>query len=250
METFGGRLKAAREAGGVSLKEIAAATKISVSALDALERNDFSRLPGGIFGRAFIRAYAVEVGLDPEATVRDFQTEMGRNERDASTTALRPEVTPEDREFLERQRRAAHALRIGVGVIVLGLIAFGLSQTRTLWQRAVPPAASAAKPDIPLPIVRPPAAAPATAPVSSLTIDLQATSDCWIRIVSDGRSSQMVLRPGERKQITADREVVLDVGNAGALTWSINGKAAKALGPAGTRRQATVTPSNVESFVK
>src|SRR5687768_18604324 len=69
---FGGLMKRQREDRGVSLRRIADATKISVSALEALERNDISRLPGGIFSRAFVRSYAIEIGLDPEQTVRDF----------------------------------------------------------------------------------------------------------------------------------------------------------------------------------
>jgi cytoskeletal protein RodZ len=69
---FGAHLRQAREQRGVSLREIAERTKISVLALEALERNDISRLPGGIFTRAFVRSYASEVGLDPEDTVRRF----------------------------------------------------------------------------------------------------------------------------------------------------------------------------------
>src|SRR5437867_13203656 len=69
---FGGRLREARERRGMSLRQIANTTKISVAVLEALERNDVSRLPGGIFGRAFVRSYAVEVGLDPERTIQDF----------------------------------------------------------------------------------------------------------------------------------------------------------------------------------
>lgn len=69
---FGNRMKRQREERGVSLRRIADATKLSVSALEALERNDISRLPGGIFTRAFVRSYAIEIGLDPEQTVRDF----------------------------------------------------------------------------------------------------------------------------------------------------------------------------------
>ena len=72
MTDFGGRLRQARERRGVSLRQIAANTKISVAALEALERNDVSRLPGGIFSRAFVRSYAIEVGLDPDETVREF----------------------------------------------------------------------------------------------------------------------------------------------------------------------------------
>src|SRR3954468_21057749 len=69
---FGGKLRDARERRGVSLRQIANATKISVAALEALERNDISRLPGGIFSRAFVRSYAIEIGLDPEPTIQEF----------------------------------------------------------------------------------------------------------------------------------------------------------------------------------
>jgi transcriptional regulator with XRE-family HTH domain len=69
---FGSSLRQARERCGVSLREIANVTKISLPALEALERNDVSHLPGGIFSRAFVRAYAREVGLDPEETVKSF----------------------------------------------------------------------------------------------------------------------------------------------------------------------------------
>src|SRR2546422_7280409 len=69
---FGARLRDARERRGISLRQIANATKISVGALEALERNDISRLPGGIFSRAFVRSYAIEVGLDPESTIQEF----------------------------------------------------------------------------------------------------------------------------------------------------------------------------------
>jgi cytoskeletal protein RodZ len=71
---FGARLREARERRGLSLRAIADATKISVRALEALERNYISPLPGGIFSRAFVRAYAMEVGLDPEQTIADFIT--------------------------------------------------------------------------------------------------------------------------------------------------------------------------------
>ena len=69
---FGMRMKRLREERGVSLRYIADTTKISIRALEALERDDISRLPGGIYSRAFVRAYAIEIGLDPEQTLRDF----------------------------------------------------------------------------------------------------------------------------------------------------------------------------------
>ena len=73
---FGARIRQAREQRGISLLQVAETTKISVSVLEALERNDISRLPGGIFSRGFVRSYAVEIGVDPEQTVRDFMAQF------------------------------------------------------------------------------------------------------------------------------------------------------------------------------
>src|SRR5688572_11223331 len=137
MNDFGARLKAARVKSGVSLREIATTTKISVAALEALEREDYSRLPGGIFSRAFIRAYALQVGLDPETTVNEFLTELQRFERE-SKVATRVEITPEDQEFLERQRRAQLWLKLVAVVLFLTAIAIVAWQTRSLWQTPPP----------------------------------------------------------------------------------------------------------------
>lgn len=69
---FGAALRKAREQRKLSLSEVAAQTKVRASLYAALERNDISHWPGGIFRRAFVRAYAETVGLDAEATVKDF----------------------------------------------------------------------------------------------------------------------------------------------------------------------------------
>src|SRR5215510_11667082 len=91
-DDFGSRMRHAREQRGVSLRTIAESTKISVSALEALERNDISRLPGGIFSRAFVRSYAAEVGIDPEQTVREFLAQFPHE----SVTAGSPHVRFDD----------------------------------------------------------------------------------------------------------------------------------------------------------
>jgi cytoskeletal protein RodZ len=72
MSDFGQKLRAARERHGVSLRQLSDLTKFSVAAIEAFERSDASRLPGGIFARAFVRSYAAAVGLDPEKTVLQF----------------------------------------------------------------------------------------------------------------------------------------------------------------------------------
>ena len=71
-ESFGARLRGERERRQISLSSIAADTKINLALLQALERDDVSRWPAGIFRRAFIRGYAQAVGLDPVAITREF----------------------------------------------------------------------------------------------------------------------------------------------------------------------------------
>jgi hypothetical protein len=72
MNSLGARLRDQRLRQRIPLRAIAAETKISESLLEALERDDVSRWPGGIFRRAFIRAYAQAIRLNPDEVVREF----------------------------------------------------------------------------------------------------------------------------------------------------------------------------------
>ena len=73
MASFGESLRREREMRGVSLEEIAATTKINPRFLQALEDDDFAKIPGGIFTRSFLRAYASYLGLDIERILAEYQ---------------------------------------------------------------------------------------------------------------------------------------------------------------------------------
>ena len=73
MVSLGEELKRERELREISLREISEATKISVRILEAIENDNYGKLPGGIFNRNFLRAYAGFIGLDPEIIVRKYQ---------------------------------------------------------------------------------------------------------------------------------------------------------------------------------
>jgi hypothetical protein len=70
--SFGARLRTQREEQQVALVDIAEQTKIKLSLLESLERDDVSHWPSGIFRRSYIRAYARAIGLDPDVTLREF----------------------------------------------------------------------------------------------------------------------------------------------------------------------------------
>jgi cytoskeletal protein RodZ len=72
MDSFGSRLRYERERRQIALKSIAESTKINLSLLEGLERDDVSRWPSGIFRKSFVRSYAEAIGLKPESIVREF----------------------------------------------------------------------------------------------------------------------------------------------------------------------------------
>jgi len=119
-------LRLARERRKLTLQAVSETTKISPGVLTALESNDIEHLPGGLFIRSFVRAYATEVGLDPEETVNALLEAF---------PDLRPERLVRSREDLSVAERAATqpgvartAIRLIVlsAIVVAVLIFFGL----------------------------------------------------------------------------------------------------------------------------
>jgi cytoskeletal protein RodZ len=104
--TFGPRLRQERERRHISLTSIAENTKISRALLEALERDDVSRWPTGIFRRSFVRSYAQAIGLDPDEVVREFlerfpdpsaaNAEAAEGQPQARTPAGRASLQPRD----------------------------------------------------------------------------------------------------------------------------------------------------------
>ncbi len=74
---FGEHLRREREMRGISLEEIATATRIGTRFLEALESEQWSKLPGGVFNRGFVRAVAHHLGLDEEALLGEYTLATG-----------------------------------------------------------------------------------------------------------------------------------------------------------------------------
>lgn len=253
MEHLGERLRQAREAAGLSLRDMERRTKIPITALEALERNDFSRLPGGIFGRSFVRSYALEVGFEPDATIAEFLEALEQEEREKAErrAARRNAITSDDRKFLERQRRALIALRIVVVLVVVGLGALVTWRVRVWLERPDPPSAPPAPAAS---VIVPPAPADAL-PVASaevgpdMVLEFDIVDDTWLEVtVDDGAPVTRLYRAGEQYRVTATREVLLDVSNAGALHLTIDGRTAEPLGGVGQRVRTRITRENVAEF--
>jgi cytoskeleton protein RodZ len=259
---FGNRLREARERRGISLRQIANTTKISVNALEALERSAISRLPGGIFSRSFVRSYALEVGLDPDETLQEFIAQFPHD----SVTAGHPTSKQvEDHEAIESNRRMATTfLRLTlVSVPLAGVVAyFGASGRPDLLPApaVVVDAAPAPVPEpqaIPATLAPavPPAQAPGSvpapvpAPVDRLTIVVSASRSCPVEATIDGEKSERLLQAGEHQTLVARREAILTVGDAGAVTVTLNGAEARPLGKAGDAVTRRFDLNNVKDYL-
>jgi cytoskeleton protein RodZ len=75
--TFGERLKREREMREVTLKEVTTATRIGPRFLEALENEEWDKLPGGVFNRGFVRAIARFLGLDEENLLAEYDLAHG-----------------------------------------------------------------------------------------------------------------------------------------------------------------------------
>jgi cytoskeleton protein RodZ len=103
MGTFGDRLRRERETRGITLEQVSESTKISSRSLQALERDEFDKLPGGIFNKGFVRAYAHHLGLDEDQAVSDFITACGGEKEQPLPDP------PIQRAIARGQRTEAHA---------------------------------------------------------------------------------------------------------------------------------------------
>jgi len=118
MTSFGKQLKRERESRGVSVKEIAESTKIGSGYLTALENNDFATLPGRVFSKGYVRAYADYLGIDPDPLVEAYAREEQAQEEDGKI------VNPDLLDGL-RQAVPARSPMHGSGGIHWGLVLGG-----------------------------------------------------------------------------------------------------------------------------
>src|SRR6266481_9955392 len=94
-ESIGEKLRLEREARGIALRDISEQTRISMRYLEAIEADDYRRLPGGIFNRSFIRAYAKFIGYDEQEAIEEYTRtlrEQGESTDESPTQSFRSVV--------------------------------------------------------------------------------------------------------------------------------------------------------------
>lgn len=232
---FGARLREARERRGLSLRVIADATKVSVRALEALEKNDISRLPGGIFSRGFVRAYASEVGLDPEQTIAEFITRFPVE----TVTQGHPRTRAIVDELEADARRTGWSPMTKAALVALPVVALAV-YVAVAGRQAAP---------VPVPVQTVTAAAPARAntdvPAPTLEISLQALRATTVTVALDGGpSTTIAIAAGSIRTLAAASELDITPTDPLALQWFVNGRPARPMSGA-----VHVTAATVQNFL-
>lgn len=257
MSSFGENLRRERELRGVSLRDIAEATKISTRFLEAIEQDRLEVLPGGMFPRSFVRQYARYLGLDADRIVAEFVFQH--------PPETKPPPSPPSMGGGEWGARAAlTAVVVGLGLAALWFARPAPRQSDAPSGTVAAPPLESSPPASPVATVYRPDAPPADAgdvPSSTLAaaapsegelvVGLTALQDCWVAAEVDGEEVlNRVLSGGATRTLRAHEEIQLSVGNAGGLELTIDGRSGIFLGPPGAvRHDVVINLDNVAGFV-
>jgi cytoskeleton protein RodZ len=273
---FGEHLRREREMRGVSLDEIAAATRISTRFLEALEGERWDQLPGGAFNRGFIRSIARFLGIDEDGLVAEYayERESVKAERIVAPSQRIP------RDYRPAVVATALALLLAVGGIwglsrygsqILASIhnRFAASANSTAASTPFPAAApSHATVDTPLPAnptaaapsprdgtsvsdastAGPPGASMAAPEPSDLALIITASTQVKLAVIADGKDAfRGKLQPNEAKQFEAQDTIEIVSNKSAALRLNLNGHLIPWAASPNTPRRMTLRRSELST---
>ena len=244
MAALGERFRAAREARGLSLSDVAEQIRIRSVYLGAIEDENWSAIGAPVYTRGFLRTYARFLGLDPEEVVNDFNA-ITASAPATTHSAPTTSAVSVSRLHETRQRNLSPLIWVA-SLVAIALVAFVFYNEFTMHARQVrtaaalpsnnPAAASAAPADgSPAPEasaagLAPPAATPV---VQSKTLELKVSKASWIRVAVDGSVSMEGTFPAGTARTFHGKNADVRIGNAGGVDVFVDGKNLGKLGAEG-----------------
>jgi cytoskeleton protein RodZ len=272
MTSIGERLRRQRLQNQISLEKISLDTKIGIRLLEAIEAEQFEKLPGGVFRRSFVLQYAHALGVDADEiagalkqlnqfddvpAVPSPETMGGREPQSSSPMSFRLDTSG-------FSGSTVGSLLAAVGVILLCALVYTWWQTpRQTASASILEAEQAASTKFappaptpqPAPQVQeansaPQASVPTPAPADSgaaVRVGVSADEKTWVSISTDGKNVfSDALQPHQTKMVEASSKVRLLIGNAGGVEISLNGKPIGPVGPRGQIRVVELTPAGFQ----
>ncbi len=232
MENFSEHLRKQREEKRIRLSDVAVQTRISIKFLEAIEDGNFAILPE-TYIRAFIRDYSKAIGLDPDETIRRFDLHIdamkAASEQTEATVA--DKARPSPISLTNTQKISAGIVGLGI-LIGLSYLAFSPGKKQPVDINAYENVEEVNQRKFDSAYTAVTTKAPAKADSAKLV--LSANDTVWVNLVIDeGRTYDLLMRPGNRFTFWGRRKFNMTIGNAGGLVVSLNGHEYPPLGKPG-----------------
>jgi cytoskeleton protein RodZ len=228
---FGERLKREREMREVSLDELTRATRISTRFVEALENEDWAKLPGGVFGHGFVRSIARFLGLDEEALLGEY--DMARAEHSPAPAPRPEERIPAPPKWLPVVAVFVLLLFL-TGVFYAGrygwrhYAAYREAKKVAAGSGAMPTQSGSA------PTESTEQSSSATASAALLDLSVSTSAATRVRILADSKLLlDAELPAGETRHFSANQQFEVTAGDSSAVLLELNGKAMPPLGAPG-----------------
>lgn len=243
MASLGQDLKQEREKRGISLEEISRSTRISYRFLQAIENDNYDLLPGGFFNKAFLRAYLQYLGLEEKPYLDRYET------------IYRQKITAPKKEAQKNQTIKTFPwvrifftfliLAVGLGFLYL------LFQLRPKSEPVITRAIMVEPTKLPVQIVEEKKETKPE-PITEINMKIDFHQKTWIQIYADGVLRLDGLKnPGDTFEVTASKEILLHLGNAGGLTYTLNGFKGRSFGrPGVVVKNIRITLDNFKEFIE
>lgn len=229
--SFGYYLQSIRLENNITLEAVAEETRIALSNLTLIEKEDIESLPDPVFVKGFLRSYAQAIGADPEEAIRLYEARLDMKSRLDDAARLTPKKT------LSPWRNLILSIIAVVGFIALSLYGVSYFQHRTAHHKSAetsggsePPSETRSNDHSAPNTIK----GTAAETVTKLVLQINALEDTWVKIIVDNQESKEYnLRSGDQLEEEATAGYNLLIGNAGGLELKLNGEPVKIPGKAG-----------------
>jgi cytoskeleton protein RodZ len=248
MPALGERFRAAREARGLTLSDVAEHIRIRSVYLAAIEDENWAAIGAPVYIRGFLRTYARFLGLDPEEVVADFNGQASA----PSEPVTSPSGSSPKTSYLHDEQAPARALSpliwiaSLVAVVLIAIVVYNEAMLHARQTAALPsnsplvspaasaPALAAAQSSTPDGSATPlPSLSPNPAPGGPNTLEVRISSPSWLRVTVDGNVSMEGTFPAGTVRQFHGKVAMLRIGNAGGVEVIVDGKSLGKLGSAG-----------------
>jgi transcriptional regulator with XRE-family HTH domain len=228
-ESLGAQLRRAREARNLTLREISDQTRITRRHLEAIEADDYRQLPGGIFNRSFVKAFARAVSFDEKRAMDLYARQLrerGENPDEPATTPHRSRV------YTDGDVGRSPALTFALSALLVGILCLGIYALWRAYEKRYGGASNDANAAAQKAAGQP--AAPTPAPTAEVSLDelrVRLTAkdkSFWVTSRLDGKPNSGMLVPGTPKDFRPAKALYLKVDSKAAqnLEVLINDRAA------------------------